>query len=114
LRAPIAVTVEVRAADQRVFRLAASIGEDGLALERPAPFDRGRPVEIAFALPQGTDRMRLHARVEAGGEDADEEGDGEGRSRGGRELSFLSIGEDDRRLLRDYVSERLGLPALSG
>jgi len=51
LRAPIAVTVEVRAAGQRVFRLAANVGEDGVALERPAPFERGRPVEIAFAMP---------------------------------------------------------------
>jgi hypothetical protein len=114
LRAPIAVTVEVRAAGRRVFRLAANVGEDGLALQRPAPFERGRPVEIAFALPHGADRLALHARVEAGGDDSDDEGDAQGRSRGGRELTFLSVGEDDRRLLRDYVVERLGLPPMPG
>jgi len=114
LRAPIAVTVEVRAAGQRVFRLAANVGEDGVALERPAPFERGRPVEIAFAMPDGADRLRLDARVEAGAGDDDEEGDRHGRSLGGRELTFLSIGEDDRRLLRGYVTERLGLPEPPG
>ena len=110
LRAPIAVTVEVCAAGRRVFRLAANLGEDGLALERPAPFERGRPVEVNFALPDGAERLRLDARVEAGGDDdADEEGDPQGPA-GGRELAFLSIGEDERRLLRAYVTERLGLP----
>jgi len=33
---------------------------------------------------------------------------------GGRELAFLSIGEDERRLLRAYVTERLGLPEPPG
>jgi hypothetical protein len=117
LRAPIAVTVEVRAAGRRVFRLAANLGEDGLALERPAPFERGRPVEIAFALPDGAERLRLDARVEAGAQDQDDNDDGEGGRggpAGGRELAFLSVDEDARRLLRAYVIERLGLPEPPG
>jgi PilZ domain-containing protein len=114
LRAPIAITVEVRATGRRVFRLASSLGEDGLALERPAPFERGRPVEIAFVLPDGGERLRLPARVEAGDDDDDEEGDARGETRGGRELTFLAVGEEDRRLLRSYVAERLGLPEMPG
>ena len=114
LRAPIAVTVEVRAAGRRVFRLASNVGEDGLALERPAPFERGRPVVITFAMPGGAERVSLNARVEAGAGDDDEEGDREGRSTGGRELAFLAIGEEDRERLRGYVTERLGLPEMPG
>jgi len=110
LRAPIAVTVEVRAAGRR----ASNVGEDGLALERPAPFERGRPVVITFAMPGGAERVSLNARVEAGAGDDDEEGDREGRSTGGRELAFLAIGEEDRERLRGYVTERLGLPEMPG
>jgi PilZ domain len=112
LRAPIAVTVEVRAAGRRVFRLAENLGEDGLALERPAPFEIGRPVEIFFALPDDAAGMRLPARVET--RDDDEEGDREGGLVGGRALTFLALGEDDRQRLRTYVKERLGLPEMPG
>jgi hypothetical protein len=114
LRAPIAVTVEVRAAGRRVFRLAANLGEDGLALERPAPFERGRPVAISFALPDGGERLRMDARIEAGSDDDEDEEGGGGGPAGGRELAFLRLGEDDRRLLRAYVTERLGLPEPPG
>jgi len=112
LRAPIAVTVEVRAAGRRVFRLAENLGEDGLALERPAPFDIGRPVEIFFALPDDAEGLRLPARVEirdGDGDEADAHRDG-----GGRALTFLAVGEDDRQRLRGYVKERLGLPEAPG
>jgi hypothetical protein len=113
LRAPIAVTVEVRAAGRRVFRLAANVGEDGIALERPAPFEIGRPVEIAFAMPDDGEGLRLAARVEPGaGDDAD--GDDRPGREGGRELAFLSLGPDDRERLRGYVADRLGLPEMPG
>lgn len=109
LRAPIAVTVEVRAAGRRVFRLAENLGEDGIALERPAPFDVGRPVEVTFALPDDPTLLRLPARLEvrSGDEDDDRE-DGAG----GRALTFLAVGEDDRHRLQDYVRDRLDLPEL--
>jgi hypothetical protein len=112
LRAPIAVTVEVRAAGRRVFRLAANVGEDGLALERSAPFEIGRPVEISFMMPDGVDRLDLAARVEEGeyeSDDARDEDRDRRRAEGGRELTFLALSEDDRRLLREYVLDRLGL-----
>jgi hypothetical protein len=109
LRAPIAVTVEVRAAGRRVFRLAENLGEDGIALERPAPFDIGRPVEVTFALPDDPALIRLPARLEVRG--GDEEEDRE-PGLGGRALTFLAVGEDDRQRLQGYVRERLDLPEL--
>jgi hypothetical protein len=51
LRAPIAVAVEIRAPAGRVFRLAWNVGEDGLRLQRPLPFEAGRPVEARLTLP---------------------------------------------------------------
>ena len=111
LRAPIAVTVEVRAEGRRVFRLAANVGEDGLSLERPAPFELGRPVDLSFAMPDGVERLELVARVEESDEDADEErrDDRERDGQGGRELTFLKLSDDDRQILRRYVIARLGL-----
>jgi hypothetical protein len=109
LRAPIAVTVEVRAAGRRVFRLAENLGEDGIALERPAPFEVGRPVEVAFALPDDPEPLRLPARLEVRGDDDDDDPD---RKTGGRALTFLAVGEDDRRRLQGYVRDRLDLPEL--
>jgi hypothetical protein len=109
LRAPIAVTVEVRAAGRRVFRLAENLGEDGIALERHAPFEIGRPVEVAFALPDDREPLRLPARVEIRGGDED---DDQQITPGGRALTFLAVGEDDRRRLQGYVQERLDLPEL--
>ena len=109
LRAPIAVTVEVRAAGRRVFRLAENLGEDGIALERPAPFDIGRPVEVAFALPDDPDPLRLPARLDVRGGDEDDDRE---NAAGGRALTFLAVGEDDRRRLQAYVRERLDLPEL--
>ena len=109
LRAPIAVTVEVRAAGRRVFRLAENLGEDGIALERAAPFDIGRPVEVAFALPDDPDPLRLPARLEVRSGDEDDDA---ANAAGGRALTFLAVGEDDRRRLQGYVRDRLELPEL--
>jgi hypothetical protein len=112
LRAPIAVTVEVRGqtreGPRRVFRLAWNLGEDGLALERPAPFELGRPVELRFTLPDGGETLRLDAEVRAA--DGDDE---ERAAEGGRELGFLATRDDERRAVRRYVQERLGLPEAS-
>jgi hypothetical protein len=109
LRAPAGVPVEVRAQvgteARRAFRLSQSVGEDGVRLVRPAPFEPGRPVEITFAPPGGpTLRMRaevLHA-------DADDEKKNEGT--GGRELTFIDASGEARAALRAYVRQRLGLP----
>jgi hypothetical protein len=107
LRAPIAVTVEVRGetreGPRRVFRLAANLGEDGLRLERPAPFELGRPVELRFCMPEGGEPLRLDAEVRAADGDDEELGQGS-------ELGFLAPDDDERRALRRYVIDRLGLP----
>jgi len=109
LRAPLAVPVEVRALEgagevRRAFRLSANIGEDGVRLVRPAPFDVGRPVAIAFALP-AAETIALRAEVAL----ADEDGEGE---HGGRELTFVAAPGDVKQTLHRYVAERLGLPIL--
>jgi hypothetical protein len=96
LRAPIAVPVEIRAPAGRVFRLAADVGEDGIRLARSAPFEPGRPVDVSFALPDGT-ALALRARV--GGEEPY-----------GDQLAFLDPPSEARVALRRYAHERLGLP----
>jgi hypothetical protein len=106
LRAPVAVSIEIRAPgdpERRVFRLAAAIGEDGARLERPAPFEIGRPVAVRFFLPDAREPLALRAEI------ALADGDGEGEH-GGREVTFLDPSTEARRELRGYVAERLGLP----
>jgi hypothetical protein len=115
LRAPIAVTVEVRAREReqpkRAYRLAWNVGEDGMRLERRAPFEIGRPVAIRFALPDDAGYcLELNAQVRPADGDDDDDSDDDRKEEGGRELTFLSPSEDDRRLLRRYVTDRLGLP----
>ena len=106
LRAPIAVPVTISADGRRAFRLARSIGEDGVRLARPAPFEPRRPVAVSFALPDdGTPPIAL--RAEVGNTDADH--DAAERSEG-RELLFIEPAEADRARLRRYVASRLGLP----
>ena len=113
LRAPVAVAVEVRAETsagaRRVFRLAASVGEDGVRLVRPAPFEIGRPVEVRFALPDlanGT-ALVLEAKVLH----ADDEDERQHEGAGGRELTFLHPSAEARLVIRDYVRARLELPS---
>lgn len=109
LRAPVAVSVEIRTAgepDRRVFRLAAAVGEDGLRLERPAPFDIGRPVDIRFHLPDdAAGSLALRAELAL----TDDDGEGE---HGGRELTFIDAPAEARLRLHHYIADRLGLPPL--
>jgi hypothetical protein len=110
LRAPVAISVEVRIvgdADRRVFRLASAVGEDGIRLERPAPFELGRPVDVRFVLPDAAEVLSLRAEVAP----ADEDGEGE---HGGRELTFVAAPSESRQAIHRYVGARLGLPALLG
>jgi len=110
LRAPLAVPVEVRvdagADARRVFRLAVSVGDDGVRLERAAPFEIGRPVEVRFALPEGT---TLTLRAEVLHADSDDENRHEGA--GGRELTFIEPPHEAREMIRAYVRSRLSLPS---
>jgi hypothetical protein len=110
LRAPVAVPVEIRAEvgreSRRAFRLAQSVGEDGVRLVRPAPFEPGRPVEIALALPDGP-VLRLSAEVLH----ADSYDEKKNEGTGGRELTFFDVPSDARAALRGYVRSRLGLPS---
>jgi hypothetical protein len=109
LRAPVSVPVEIRTAgepDRRVFRLAAAVGEDGLRLELPAPFDVGRPIEVRFSLPDDdAGALALRAELALAGDD----GEGE---HGGREVTFIDAPADARFRLHRYIADRLGLPPL--
>jgi hypothetical protein len=110
LRAPLAVPVEIRTDGKssdlrRVFRLARNVGEDGLRLARPVPFDIGRPVAVAFTLPDFPTPIVLRAVLAL----TEDDGEGEG---GGRELTFLSAPSEDRQSINRYVADRLGLPPL--
>lgn len=108
LRAPIAIAVELRRAgepERRVFRLAAAIGEDGLRLERPAPFEIGRPVDVRLVLPDDVEPIVLRAEVALG----DDDGEGE---HGGREITFLEARGETRVRIHQYVADRLGLPPM--
>jgi hypothetical protein len=109
VRAPVAVPVEIRADDVRVFRLAASVGEDGVRLARPAPFEIGRPVQLRFALPGAeSPAATLSLRAEVLHADTEDERANEGA--GGRELTFIEPPSDVRLAIRDYVRARLSLP----
>lgn len=107
LVAPLAVPVQIRAADRRVFRLSHNIAESGLILERPAPFEVGQPVTVTFALPDTAaapaSLLTLRAIV------ALTDWDGEG-AEGGRALTFTDPVRDERTAITRYVAGRLGLP----
>jgi hypothetical protein len=107
LQAPAAVPVELRASQRRVFRLSREIGEEGVRLERPAPFELGERIEVRVPLPDG-ERLTLRATVEAV-DDEDERG-----GKGGRGLRFIDAPHEARRLLHRYVARRLGLPQSPG
>jgi hypothetical protein len=111
-RAPIAVPVEIRAGKRRVYRLAYNVGEDGLTLERAAPFDDGRPVEVRFALPlpDATVTLTLQAELQAGYHDAVDENGKREPALGGSELAFREPSPNDVEELRRYVKGRLTRP----
>jgi hypothetical protein len=103
LRAPIAVPVEIRAPARRLYRLAWAIGEDGIRLERAAAFERGRPVEVRFALPDGE---ALALRAEMGDDEDDPEHDERSR-----EIVFIDPPAEARLAIHRYVAMRLELPS---
>jgi PilZ domain len=104
LQAPAAVPVELRGSRRRVFRLSRVIGEEGVCLEKPAPFERGEPVEIRLSLPDAHEPLTLRATVQALDDD-------DARAEvGGRGLRIIAMPHGARQALRDYVARRLGLP----
>jgi PilZ domain len=104
LQAPAAVPVEVRAARRRVFRLSRAVGEEGVRLERPAPFEPGEEVELRLVLPDGDETLSLRAVIELSEEDL-----AEGGARGGSGLRLIEPPHEARRALDGYVKRRLGL-----
>ena len=105
LLAPAAVPVELRAARRRVFRLSHEVGEEGVRLASPAPFEIGEPVELRLRLPDAEQPLALRAEVELVGDEREE-----GGARGGCGLRFIEPPHELRQALAGYVSQRLGLP----
>lgn len=103
LFAPLAVSVEVRSGDERVFRLSRAVADTALALERPAPFELGRPIMATFALPDDIGGPLVLRAVVA---PADADGDGE---HGGSSLEFVDPPGEAKDAVRRYVRTRLGL-----
>ena len=89
-------------AQRAVPWLAWAIGADGIRLEQAAPLERGRPVEVRFALPDD-EALTLRAVI------ADDEDDPDHDERS-RELTFLSPPEEARAAINRYVRARLELP----
>lgn len=109
LVAPAAFPLELREARdadaRRVFRLCRAIGESGIELERPAPFEPGRPVELRFRLPGSPTPLALRAELTLLGEDEEQDG-----ARGAMGLAFLALDAASRLAIGRYVLPRLGLP----
>jgi hypothetical protein len=105
LQAPAAVPVELRAARRRVFRLSHEIGEEGVRLAAPAPFEVGEPVELLLRLPDGDQTLTLRAEIALVGDEREENG-----ARGGCGLRFIEPTREMRAVIASYVRERLGLP----
>jgi hypothetical protein len=104
LCAPVAITVEVEGPDRRVFRVGRQVGEGGIDLGVPAPFEPGRPVALRFEIPGGPP-VAVRARVALSGDEAEAEG-----ARGGCRLEFVDPPSEVRRAIMDYVKQRLALP----
>ena len=105
LQAPAAVPVELRAARRRVFRLSHEVGEEGVRLAAPAPFEVGEPVELQLRLPDATHALKLRAEVALVGDEQEA-----GGARGGCGLRFIEPPHEARAALAGYVRARLGLP----
>jgi hypothetical protein len=101
------VPIELRAPAARAFRLTWNVGEDGVRLARPAPFEPGRPVAVRLRLPDAPDVLSLRAELRPDGSD---DGDRAADEEHAIELVFLDPPEEARAALRRYVHQRLGLP----
>jgi Tfp pilus assembly protein PilZ len=109
LQAPAAVPVELRAARRRVFRLSHEVGEEGVRLAAPAPFEVGEPVELRLRLPDSDQPLTVRAEVALVGDDREQDG-----AVGGCGLRFIEPPHEVRRALAAYVAQRLGLPPRTG
>ena len=108
LLAPAAVPVELRVPQARgttrVYRLCRAVGQEGLELERPVPFEPHRRVEVRFGLPGGDTVISLRGELVLIGDEAEEEGHA-----GAAGVAFIDPPTEAQRALASYVLPRLGL-----
>lgn len=107
LAAKAAVVVEIVAPEGRVFRLSSQVGEGGIDLRMPLPFEQGRHVRVRFRLPGDTTLQEVDAQIEVLGLPVEEEGE-----RGGCGLRFLGAPVHVQTDVMNYVVARLKLPPL--
>ena len=100
----MAIPVEVRAGDRRVFRLSREIGPLGLRLEKTTPFEPGRPVILRFVLPGDPTERQTRAKIEE-----IDLADGESGAAG---LAFTELPPNTRDAIVRYVTSRLGLETI--
>lgn len=106
LTAPCALPVEARSSKERAFRLALQIGSEGASFATPLPFEPETPLDLVLQLPDGTGPLAIRAHAALLGDDA--EGEGE---HGCMAAVFPEASLDVKKLLHQYVRERLGLDA---
>jgi hypothetical protein len=107
--APAAVPVEIRVLDvgdrtERVFRLTYALGEEGLLLTKPLPWEARRPVQLVWRLP-GED-----AQIDCTGLIQEVRPEREDEDATPRAVAFVGLGEAERTRIRQYVQERMLLP----
>jgi hypothetical protein len=106
LTAPLRIPVELARDDDRWFRLALTVGVDGLELSSAIPDELDGPLALRFQLPGDAQPIACRARAEERvvGDDDDEHA---ARSA----LRFLDLDEATRARVQAYLQERLGLTA---
>jgi hypothetical protein len=114
LSAPAAVPIQLRSGagtDRvRVYRLSREIGLGGIVLDKPAPFEPGRPVTVTFSVPGDSAAFQLEAELTPTGDPA--EHDARGEAIGACGLTFLDPSMETRSAISTYIADRLGLPPL--
>jgi hypothetical protein len=101
------VPVELRTNDRRLYRLSLEIGQGGIRLEHPAPFEPGQPLTIRFTLPGSPLPLELEAEVGATGDPAEDGGEG-----GGCALYYREQSPEFHSAISAYIADRLDLPPL--
>jgi hypothetical protein len=108
---PLCVTVLVRALDTgprvtRVWRLSATVNETGLRLRRDLPFERGRPVQVDFTLPDDDRLLTVVGVVAEVAPSPQHDAEDDDRPRP-RAIAFTTLDPEARRRVARYVEERM-------
>jgi hypothetical protein len=112
LPAPLVVAVEIRRLDagartERVWRTSSAIGEPGLRLRHPVPYEIGRPVAISLRFPEDDGSFVAQGKL-AGERPAAKKGEDD--SPRATLVAFTSLDAGARERLLRYLEERMSTP----